>query len=78
MELPKRLTQDTAAQAAVEFLCDEFGVDAVVVAYIDHMHHLSEVHNCHVWPSHWTTATAQYIKEDFEAWCFESAWFTTE
>jgi len=73
MNLPKRLTQDEAALAAIAYLMEEFDVDNTVVAYVDHMTILSEEHNHPVWPSHWTAATARYIREDFEDWCFESA-----
>lgn len=77
MSLPRRLTQDEAALAAIAHLMNEFDVDNTVVAYIDHMNILSEKHNHPVWPSHWTAATAKYILEDFEAWCFESAWLAS-
>lgn len=77
MELPRRLTQDQAAMAAIAHLMDEFDVDNTVVAYVDHMTILSEEHNLPVWPSHWNAATAKYVQEDFETWCFETAWLAS-
>ena len=77
MELPKRLTQDQAPMVVTIVLLEEFGTDETVAEYINDTIAYGQEHRVPVWPSHWNAATAKYVQEDFETWCFETAWLAS-
>jgi hypothetical protein len=72
--LPKRLTQDEAAQQAVAYLMSEFGTENTVAQYVVDVQMYGERHQCPVWPSEWSDKTAPSVKADFEAWCWGTGW----
>lgn len=75
MNLPKRLTQDEAAQQAVAYLMSEFGAGETIAQYVDDVEAYGVVHQRPVWPSAWTARTGPSVKDDFELWCWGTAWF---
>jgi hypothetical protein len=72
--LPKRLTQDEAAQQAVGYLMSEFGAGETIAQYVDDVEAYGERHQCQVWPSEWSSKTAPSVKADFESWCWGTGW----
>jgi hypothetical protein len=73
--LPKRLTQDESVTHVIAFLLSEFGTDNAIAQYVDDVEAYGDTHQCPVWPSMWSHQTAPSVKDDFEKWCWGTAWF---
>lgn len=77
MELPKRLTQDQASMVVTMVLLEEFGTDETVAEYINDAIAYGQEHRVPVWPSVWDQRAEDALKDDFEEWCFETAWLAS-
>ncbi len=75
MALPKRVTQDESELFVIEHLIETFGAEATVLAYVTDVQLYGEEHQQPVWPSHWTERTGPSVKDDFERWCWGTAWY---